>query len=62
MLYSQTNIDQGPILGQLGMDSITPIVTGRDSIDALDAAIEAWRSQGGDQMRQEYEQALEEQG
>ncbi len=62
VLYSQTNIDQGPILSQLGMDSITPIVTGRDSIDALGAAIDAWRTQGGDQMRQEYEEALQQQG
>ena len=53
-LFSQTNIDQGPILGQLGADSITPIVTGRESIDALQAAIDQWKSQGGDQIRNEY--------
>ncbi len=62
VLFSQANIDQGPTLNQLGMDSITPIVVGREPIDALDAAIEAWRSQGGDQIRQEYEEALQSQG
>ncbi len=62
VLFSQTNIDQGPILDQLGADSINPIVTGREAFDALDAAIEAWKSQGGDQIRQEYEQALQDLG
>lgn len=61
VLFSQTNVDQGPTLSQLGTDSITAIVTGREPIDALDAAIEAWRSQGGDQIRQEYEEALQQQ-
>jgi putative aldouronate transport system substrate-binding protein len=62
VLFSQTNVDQGPLLNQLGMDSITPIVTGRESIDALQAAIDQWRSQGGDQVRQEFEEALQQQG
>jgi putative aldouronate transport system substrate-binding protein len=62
VLFSQTNVDQGPLLNQLGMDSITPIVTGRESIDALQAAIDQWKSQGGDQVRQEFEEALQQQG
>lgn len=62
VLFSQTNVDQGPILNQLGMDSITPIVTGRDSIDSLQAAIDAWKSQGGDQVRNEFQEALQQQG
>ncbi|MBA3277029.1 MAG: hypothetical protein H0T72_14700, partial [Chloroflexia bacterium] len=62
VLFSQTNIDQGPVLAQLGMDSVTPIVTGRESIDALGSAIDSWRSQGGDQMRQEFEEALQSLG
>lgn len=62
VLYSQTNIDQGPILNQLGMDRITPIVTGRESIDSLQAAIDEWKSQGGDRIRQEFEEALQQQG
>ena len=62
VLYSQTNIDQGPILNQLGMDLITPIVTGRGSIDDLQAAIDQWRSQGGDQIRNEFLEALQSHG
>jgi putative aldouronate transport system substrate-binding protein len=62
VLFSQTNVDQGPTLSQLGGDSITAIVTGREPLDALDAAIESWRSQGGDQIRQEFEEALQQQG
>lgn len=61
VLFSQTNVDQGPILNQMGMDLITPIVTGRGSIDDLDAAIEQWKSQGGDQIRQEFQDALQSQ-
>lgn len=61
VLFSQTNIDQGPVLNQMGMDLITPIVTGRASIDDLDAAIEQWRNQGGDQIRQEFEESLQQQ-
>lgn len=61
VLFSQTNVDQGPILNQMGMDLITPIVTGRASIDDLDAAIEQWKSQGGDQIRQEFQDALQSQ-
>jgi putative aldouronate transport system substrate-binding protein len=61
-LFSQTNVDMGPTLSQLGMDSITPIVTGRESIDALDAAIQSWKDQGGEQIRQEFQEALQSQG
>jgi putative aldouronate transport system substrate-binding protein len=62
ILYSETNIAQGPVLNQLGMDSMTPIVTGRESIDGIQAAIDQWRSQGGDQIRNEYQEALQQQG
>lgn len=62
VLYSQANIDQGPILNQMGMDLITPIVTGRGSIDDLQAAIDQWKSQGGDQIRNEFQEALQSQG
>jgi putative aldouronate transport system substrate-binding protein len=60
VLFSQTNVDQGPVLSQLGMDSITPIVTGREPFESLDAAIQAWRDQGGEQIRQEYQEALQQ--
>lgn len=57
-LVSETAISSSGELSQLGTDSITSIVTGRDSIDALDSYIEQWKSRGGDQIRKEYEEAI----
>ena len=36
------------------------IITGQDSMDRLDSAIEEWRSRGGDKIRQEFEEALQQ--
>jgi putative aldouronate transport system substrate-binding protein len=40
------------------MDRMTPIVSGREPLTALDDAIKEWKSRGGDQIRQEFEQSL----
>lgn len=61
VLFSQTNVDNGPQLDQLGMDSISAIVTGRQSPDKLSDAISQWKSQGGDQIRNEFQEALQKQ-
>jgi len=60
VLFSQANIDNGPALNQLGMDGISNIVTGRQSIDTLGDLIDQWKSQGGDQIRQEFQEALQQ--
>jgi putative aldouronate transport system substrate-binding protein len=60
VLFSQANVDNGPLLSQLGMDSISAIVTGRESIDTLGDVIQQWRDQGGDQIRSEFEEALQQ--
>jgi putative aldouronate transport system substrate-binding protein len=39
-------------------DGITDIVTGRRSLTDLDALLTQWRSEGGDQVRHEYEEAM----
>ena len=57
-LYSPTYVTKGPELTQFGFDTITPIVTGRQPLSALDDAIKEWKSRGGDMMRQEFEQSL----
>jgi putative aldouronate transport system substrate-binding protein len=57
-LYSPTNVTKAPELNQFGFDQVTAIVTGRQPLTALDAAIKEWKSRGGDQIRQEFEQAL----
>lgn len=59
-LYSPTNGEKGAELTQYTADTVTEIVTGRASIDKLDEMISQWRERGGDQIRQEYEDALAE--
>ena len=61
-LFSPTDVEQGPSLAQFGGDSINSIITGRSSIDDLDSIVADWRDRGGDQVRTEYEEALQERG
>ncbi len=56
-LYSEANVEKEPQLDQFGSDSMTPIITGRDDLSALDDAISGWKSRGGDEIRREYEEA-----
>ncbi|MGH2561427.1 MAG: hypothetical protein ACRDJH_20370, partial [Thermomicrobiales bacterium] len=62
VLYSETNVEMGPQLVQLGGDRTLAIVTGREPLEALDDAIQEWRDRGGDQIREDFQQALQEQG
>jgi putative aldouronate transport system substrate-binding protein len=57
-LYSPTNVSKLAELRQYGFDQITSIVTGRAPMSALDDTIKEWKSRGGDQTRQEFEQSL----
>ncbi|MFE2351391.1 extracellular solute-binding protein [Kitasatospora cineracea] len=57
-LYSETAISKTPVLKQLIDDLMVAVVTGRKPISALAEARQSWKSQGGDQMRAEYEKAL----
>lgn len=59
-IYSPTNGEVGAEINQYTMDTYTSIVTGRESIDALDEMISQWRERGGDQIRQELEEAIAE--
>lgn len=60
-LFSETNNREGGTLSQFGQDQVTAIVTGREPLDSLASAVEEWKSRGGDQIREEYEQALQQQ-
>ena len=60
-LYSQTNVSKQAELNQFGFDRVTAIITGREPLSALDQAIKDWKSRGGDQIRQEFEQSLKNQ-
>ena len=57
-LYSETQGEEGATLNQLVQDTYTSIVTGREPMDALGEMIEQWQERGGDQIRQEYEEAI----
>lgn len=59
-LYSPTDVQEGPVLNQFSTDTTLAIITGQDSMDRLDSALEEWRSRGGDQIRQEFEEALQQ--
>ena len=61
-LYSETEISTGPSLDQFATDRVTAIVTGREPITAFDGVVQDWLDRGGQQIRGEYEQALQEQG
>jgi putative aldouronate transport system substrate-binding protein len=57
-LYSATNVAKASELNQLGFDTASSIVTGRQPLSYLNTAIAQWKSRGGDQIRQEFEQSM----
>lgn len=57
-LYSPTQVSKGSSLTQMQTDYYNAIVMGRKPLSALDEWRSSWKSQGGDQIRREYQQAL----
>ncbi|NUR30504.1 MAG: extracellular solute-binding protein [Catenulispora sp.] len=57
-LYSPTAGKKGTALGKAMSDAVAQIITGQSSLSALDSAVKTWRSNGGDQIRSEYLEAL----
>jgi putative aldouronate transport system substrate-binding protein len=57
-LYSPTDESKRAELTQLQRDRLASIIQGREPLESWDAFVQDWRSRGGDQIRQEYEQAL----
>jgi putative aldouronate transport system substrate-binding protein len=56
--YSETAGRQGLTANQRFGDGITDIVAGRRPMSDLDSLVGEWRSNGGDQVRQEYMDAM----
>jgi putative aldouronate transport system substrate-binding protein len=56
--YSETGGRQGLIASQRFGDGVTDIVAGRRPMSDLDGLVSEWRSNGGDQVRQEYLDAM----
>ncbi|HEY2594835.1 MAG TPA: hypothetical protein VGK33_13130, partial [Chloroflexota bacterium] len=57
-LYSATNAAKAGVLNQAITDGLTEIVKGTQPVTALDQLVSDWRTNGGDQIRAEYEQAF----
>lgn len=59
--YSETFQSEAAVLNRLVSDQLIGIFTGREALDTLDQLVADWRSRGGDQIRQEYEESLAQQ-
>ena len=38
---------------------MTAIITGREPLSSMDDVIKEWKSRGGDQVRQEFQQSMQ---
>jgi putative aldouronate transport system substrate-binding protein len=56
--YSATNGSKGTVLSQAFYDTMTGIVTGRQPLTDFDQALKDWQNNGGNTIRQEYQDAL----
>jgi putative aldouronate transport system substrate-binding protein len=56
--YSPTNASKSAALNSALVDVLNDVVTGRQPLSAFDQAVTDWRNNGGDQIRQEYQQAI----
>jgi putative aldouronate transport system substrate-binding protein len=54
-LYSPTNATRGASLNQAMTDGVNQILFGRAPVSSLDQLVKDWRTNGGDQIRSEYE-------
>lgn len=61
-LFSNTASQKSALLNQPLTDGLYNIMFGRDSISALDGLVGHWRSNGGDQIRSELQDALQKRG
>jgi putative aldouronate transport system substrate-binding protein len=57
-LYSATNSSLGIKLTQPFTDGLTEIIRGTRPLSDLDSLVSDWRSNGGDKIRDEFQQAL----
>jgi putative aldouronate transport system substrate-binding protein len=56
--YSKADARMGAQLERLIFDRVSDIAAGRKPMSDLDQLVTDWRSQGGDQIRAEYEEAI----
>jgi putative aldouronate transport system substrate-binding protein len=61
-LFSKTASQKAALLNQPLTDGLYNIMFGRDSIGSLDGLVRQWRTNGGDAIRSELEQSLQDRG
>jgi len=61
-LYSDTAQSKSATLDRNMQAAAADVITGRKDLASWDEAVAAWRSGGGDTMRQEYAEALQKRG
>jgi putative aldouronate transport system substrate-binding protein len=61
-LFSKTASQKAALLNQPLTDGLYNIIFGRENISTLDGVVKQWRTNGGDQIRAEFEQALQDAG
>lgn len=59
-LDSPTSFSKGDALAQIIQNYTQAIVTGRKPVSALDEMRDRWKAGGGDQMREEFQKALQD--
>ena len=59
-LFSNTYASKGAALNRTFIDGVNQILYGRTPVSSLAGLISAWRANGGDTIRSEYEQALQD--
>jgi putative aldouronate transport system substrate-binding protein len=58
-LYSATFADKGAVIDKAVRDGVNDILFGRSDPSALDQLVADWKSAGGEQVRAEYQEALQ---
>src|SRR6266849_604327 len=58
-LYSPTYATKGASLTMAMTDGVNGILFGRADLNSLDALVKTWRANGGDQIKNEYEEAIQ---
>lgn len=59
--FSLVGAERAGQLHQLAIDRIGAIIAGREPLEAIDQFIDEWRSRGGDEIRQEFEEDFRDQ-
>ncbi len=58
-LYSATNASKGATLNQAVIDRLNDIITGRQPLSAYDQMVSDWKTNGGEQIRKEFQDAVQ---